>query len=155
MNKQEAQARIEAAERELAAAKEALKEVEELKPWVAAGYSWRRCKATPGVYEVDYGYYTCSFPGHSRSETQAERRSDLDRANDLLWGLKMALEPDWEPDWNDPQQDKNVVYYEHNNNMWSYNRDFRFEALGAVYFSSNNTHKVVDYLNKHHKNGKI
>lgn len=146
---QEALDRIKTAEARLEEAKAALAEAQqrdELVPWVPKDGGYERESRRPGVYHISLykAQYHKMNPGFSRTKEQAMRRAQLDKVNDLLWGLKMQLEPDAEGDCQ--------IYFA--GSGWFFYRG-HCPCVGAVIFTATKVEKVVDYLNKHYPTGEI
>lgn len=150
---------VRLAEISLKEAREALAKVQitevELEPWNAEGISYVRRYGAPGDYQImRVEGEGPSAPGYSQTVAQAVRRAHLDKVNDLLWGLKMQLEPDW-----GPQRDQDHTYsiaYDLYFKKWKLFTGYPDDRqAGIIYFSYEAALKVTKYLNKQCPEGEI
>jgi len=81
------------------------------------------------------------------SETQAEKAIKAIRIHNRLLTYVDEFDPNYNPDWANPYENKYYVYYDHNSGKWSYSQFYSRCAIGIVYMSKECAKALVTKLN--------
>lgn len=146
MNKQEIEQEIRETREKLEALEARLKEPEKWKPM---GGDWRAVSTTLGLEAAhdpaihrDEKYY------RAQSQEACVRLANHLETQALLWQLAESLNDGWVPDWEDANQLKFEVFYDHKHQDWSLEGWLVIDHGLPVFKNRSTAEKARQILNK-------
>ena len=98
--------------------------------------------ASANLYDNEHTFN----PGFN-SKSYAEMVADKVYKLKVIYSWLEENDDGWQPDWNDKDQAKYYIVYNHNSKMYIIQTTHTFERLTCVYMSIDNAHKLCDLLN--------
>ena len=103
----------------------------------AAHLSW----GNDSFDQCTYDFFNCYETGEL-----AEKAALLMRRSNAIIMAKLLVDPDFEPDWDDSQQDKWSVYYSNVNNKWTTSSHCRINNLVAPVSTKEKAEQMCELL---------
>jgi hypothetical protein len=116
------------------------------KAWEPEGGEW--FVSNLGEVKEWPSLHSCAvFGGERKTKEQAEKACAAMRIHNRLLAYRDEFDPGYEPAWNDPDDVKCCIFYDHDKEVYLYSIYFGYDIQGAVFMSEPYAKALVKKLN--------